>query len=509
MAANTTKKRITAARKWLWARRSTQAVFFILFILLAGITIQGISGRMPYTLFFHLDPLTGIASIIASRSWIMPMALGLFTIALTLVLGRVWCGWICPVGTALDWMPSRRPAKNPAVSPFWRQGKYLVLFIILAGAALSSLIFMFLDPVTLFFRALAGVILPGLSQVTEAILHWLYGFTFLQPAVDRVDYLLRGWFLNQPSFYLPNLVILAVFAIILGLNRIRARFWCRYLCPLGGLLALIAKISIIRHRTDTAKCISCGCARLCPTGAIDSENSYTAAHDECTVCLKCQAGCPTRAISFRTRPGPATTNGQERRRFLSALGTAVAAAVFFRLLPATARTTPQRIRPPGSTADRLYSQCIRCGECVRVCPTGVIQPDAAFSPSGLWVPALNTRHGYCDFSCNSCGVICPTGAIKKLPLEEKRQAVIGIARIDKGRCITWAEKRDCIVCEEMCPVPEKAIRLGEEGEGQGKGKGSGRHPRVIEDLCTGCGICEYQCPVAGESAIRVFPTENS
>ena len=141
---------------------------------------------------------------------------------------------------------------------------------------------------------------------------------------------------------------------------------------------------------------------------------------------------------------------------------------------------------------------------MRVCPTGVIQPGQTSNPVKLWTPALNTRLGYCDYSCNSCGIICPTGAISNLTLEEKRRVVVGVARIDQSRCITWAEGRDCIVCEEMCPIPQKAIRL--TGGGQGRGSRGVLHPHVVQDLCIGCGICEYQCPVAGESAIRVYPS---
>jgi len=119
---------------------------------------------------------------------------------------------------------------------------------------------------------------------------------------------------------------------------------------------------------------------------------------------------------------------------------------------------------------------------------------------------LVPRVGYCDYSCNSCGQACPTGAISKLTLEEKRRTVVGIARIDQERCIPYAEGLNCIVCEEMCPVPKKAIRVDEqEVEGPNGDTTVVFLPVVVEDQCIGCGICEYRCPVNGESAIRVFP----
>ena len=116
------------------------------------------------------------------------------------------------------------------------------------------------------------------------------------------------------------------------------------------------------------------------------------------------------------------------------------------------------------------------------------------------------RRGYCDYSCNSCGQVCPTVAIPELSLEKKQQTVIGKAVIDEGSCIPWAQGLDCIVCEEMCPIPSKAIRL--RGGGGGRGQRAGvRRPEVVEDICIGCGICEAQCPVAGEAAIRIYPSD--
>jgi len=154
----------------------------------------------------------------------------------------------------------------------------------------------------------------------------------------------------------------------------------------------------------------------------------------------------------------------------------------------------------------LLSRCIGCGECVNVCPTDAIQPShSATELEALWTPRLVPRLGYCDYSCNTCGQVCPTGAIPQLALDEKRRTAIGTARIDRERCIAWAEGRNCIVCEEMCPVPSKAIRVDVEAQDPNGAKPSVLRPIVMEGLCIGCGICEYHCPVDGEGAIRVFP----
>jgi len=167
------------------------------------------------------------------------------------------------------------------------------------------------------------------------------------------------------------------------------------------------------------------------------------------------------------------------------------------------------IRPPGTDEQALSNKCIRCGECARVCPTGVIQP--SYSPKYLkvlWTPILVTRLGYCDYSCTLCGEVCPTGAITKLSLERKQKTIIGIAHINEKTCIPWAQGKECIVCEEMCPIPEKVIKLEKETVTNSFGEISDvLLPRVIPELCIGCGICEYKCPVEGESAIRIYHAE--
>ena len=158
------------------------------------------------------------------------------------------------------------------------------------------------------------------------------------------------------------------------------------------------------------------------------------------------------------------------------------------------------IRPPGvreSNPDILdMTKCIRCSECMRACPTNALQP-AVFDAGiqGFGSPLLVPRLGYCDFSCNTCGQICPVQAIPPLSLEEKQSQVIGKAYIDENRCIAWSDHQECIVCEEMCPLPEKAIQLEEKDVwAVDNSVTKVKLPHVLRDRCIGCGICEYKCP---------------
>jgi Pyruvate/2-oxoacid:ferredoxin oxidoreductase delta subunit len=135
------------------------------------------------------------------------------------------------------------------------------------------------------------------------------------------------------------------------------------------------------------------------------------------------------------------------------------------------------------------------------CPTSALQPALLEAGlAGFWTPRLAPRLGYCDYGCNACGQVCPSKAIPQLALEEKRQAVMGLAAVDRNRCLPWAYNTPCIVCEEMCPVPDKAIKLQREQVGEIELQ----KPYVVADLCIGCGICEQHCPLAGQAGIRVY-----
>jgi MauM/NapG family ferredoxin protein len=198
---------------------------------------------------------------------------------------------------------------------------------------------------------------------------------------------------------------------------------------------------------------------------------------------------------------------------LTALGVSVAGLALLRTDAWAKKPDAHLIRPPGvDDEEDFLSRCIRCSQCMKVCPTSGLQPTLIESGlEGLWTPRLVARLGYCDYGCNACGQICPSGAIPPLPLEEKQKQVIGMAVIDRNRCLPWAYDTPCIVCEEMCPLPEKAIQLEGGGGGQGRGQGQGhggeggglQRPYVILDRCIGCGICEQHCPM-GEAAIEVY-----
>jgi ferredoxin len=240
---------------------------------------------------------------------------------------------------------------------------------------------------------------------------------------------------------------------------------------------------------------------------------------ECFVCFNCVEDCPEDAISFKFVPPlqhEITTPAVPAKRAL--LGGLIGFGFFGfgRSSGAQDRDYNKKvIRPPGSVEEKDFlERCIKCDQCIRVCPTNVLQP-ALFQAGleGIWTPILNNKIGYCELNCTLCGQACPTGAIQRITIEEKTgvgqfaeqgPVRLGTAFYDHGRCLPWSMETPCVVCEEVCPVSPKAIFSREVTIIKRDGKPiTLRQPYVDPALCIGCGICEHECPVTDEAAIRV------
>jgi ferredoxin len=195
----------------------------------------------------------------------------------------------------------------------------------------------------------------------------------------------------------------------------------------------------------------------------------------------------------------------ERRVFIGGLAGGFLIARLFRFRDPALQA--RLLRPPGVRIETEFlKKCVRCGECMKVCLRSALYP--AFSQAGiegLYTPVLMPRLGYCEYNCTLCGQVCPTGAIPDLSPEQKKLEVIGKAVFDKNHCIPFAKRMDCIVCEEHCPIPQKAIRVENVAMTTFSGQQvKVRLPYVVDELCNGCGICENVCPLEGKSGIEVF-----
>jgi polyferredoxin len=494
-------------------RRTSQLLFLLIFVVSLAFANRSIWFLELSKSFYRLDILATLSASIAGRVLIGGGVLVLIIVLLTLVFGRVWCGWFCPFGTMLDGISPKKQGIIDKRLEKWRVLKYILAFIILFSALLGNQTLMFLDPITILSRTLTGTIFPALRFAIFQTEGFFYQFKFLWELLDSVhNHLLAPIMLSSETVFVQAIPIFLFFLMIVGLNWIAERFWCRYLCPLGGVLGLLSKIPIFRRKVNQ-NCITCyKCAAVCPTKTIHADENFRSDPAECTMCFECSAVCPKEAISFPSvipwKPGGKEEYDLGRRQVLLSAGlavivTAMAGIESFRIVkPANL------IRPPGAAEDKFESLCIRCGECIRVCPTNGLQPnllDAGWH--NLMTPGLIPRLGACNYNCNACGLACPSQAIPALALEEKQLQVIGLARVDRNRCLPWAYQTPCIICEEACPLPKKAIQLAEETEIGAQGEQIYiQKPSVVKDLCIGCGICEHQCPQGGEAAIRVFNT---
>ena len=240
-------------------------------------------------------------------------------------------------------------------------------------------------------------------------------------------------------------------------------------------------------------------------GAIP-EDFYATRTPECIQCQTCAAVCPEDAIHFgRGAPREQVQRAFDpsKRALLVSAGAGLALAAAARTGASAAIQDTHLIRPPGALPEPSFlDRCVRCGACMKVCPTHGLQPSFLQSGvEGFWTPRLVPRIGGCEQECNLCGRVCPTGALRDLPLEEKQFAKMGTAIIERRKCLAWEQMKTCLVCDEVCPYDAIEFRVVTDFIG------TFRRPFVIEEKCIGCGLCEQKCPVGGASAIRVDRTE--
>jgi polyferredoxin len=514
-------------------RRGVQVLFFVLFLVILIRTVSPVETWLPPDFFLRLDPLAALSTGVASRSGdatIVKFLPAVIVLIGAVVLGRLFCGWICPLGTTIDiWdriiHRRRRHASHKQLkhSAQMRNLKYYILGAFLVAAVLSTQITWLLDPIPIVTRSFAVAVYPYFTYAVKAILGPLWEV----PGINRVSEPIYGFFKEHVFFPNPDLgyqtitalhhIAFAFFVGILALSLLHRRFWCRYLCPLGALLGLLSKVTVLRWRVDKARCTECNlCYKECKTAAIlkRAEGYWP---QECVVCFTCKDVCPEGAIGFGLSP-PLTSIQREKqsvpdglslskRHFLQSAAIAAVTVPLLKLRVTDRDFNPWVIRPPGALPEEEFlDKCIRCAECMKVCPTNALHPtlfDAGLE--GVGTPKLVPALGYCDYECNACSQVCPTGAIRQLSLAEKKETKIGTAYFNKNKCYPWNENLNCLVCEEHCPTPEKSIKFWdiEVFEQETNKIIKVKRPYVITETCIGCGICEQKCPLKDEPGVRV------
>jgi len=519
-------------------RRVVQVLSFVAFLYLFVLTIgrfdasakqNVLTSKAPIDTFFRIDPLLGLTTMIATRHIIIVMLIyGLPVVILTMLFGRFFCGWICPLGTTLDatdrvffWKRrrvSRTSSRNTAsisesssqdtasvsVKEFpemaeargelWKT-KYYILAGMLVAAVFASQLAYLLDPFTIITRAFTFGAFPIITLLTHSV--YDLGYTHLQSPYIPSD---------VQYFFRLNFLAVAVFVGILAANSFSRRFWCRNLCPLGAMLGLLSRFSILQ-RAVKPDCIKCKkCISECKMGAVyEDPLEYRA--PECIYCYSCTSICPTLSTSIAPTIHSEGYHGEvdlSRRRIFQAAGVGLAVALLGKTNAAakTSRSGQNKVssefllRPPGALPeDEFVDRCLRCSECMKVCPTNGLQPALTEAGiDGLWTPVLVPRIGECTRQCNLCSQVCSSQAIQPFEVVEKSHIYIGRAVIDRSRCLAWNSDKQCLVCNECCSY--RAV-LWKTVDGV-------RRPFIDEHKCVGCGICENVCPVQPVAAIRSF-----
>ncbi len=486
-------------------RKIVQGICLILFCLLLGAADNGASFGLPPDLFLRSDPLAGTTVPLIARAVIPALLPAVFVLLLAVLAGRLFCGWFCPMGTTLDIIGSmvrrilqiEKNKRRRTSDPVPRSIRYFALAVILTAAFCRANLVFWASPIPLTTRLYALVLHPlgldGISQGLEAVsplLEWLGAVDWLYWTPDTRQFH-TAWFVG------------AFWIVLAALERIRPRFWCRYLCPAGALLGLFSRFAFWR-RYVSADCTACGrCSAQCPAGILH-DNPALSQPAECLACQACVSACKPKAVHFGLNSGtPAFSSPPQRffpsrRTFCASViaGATLGSLSRLDILQCSAITTEALVRPPGSRPETAFlNRCLRCGECMKACPTGGLQPTwFQAGLSGMFTPFLNPRSGACKQDCTLCGAVCPTQAIHALPLKEKQWAKIGTAVIDRKSCLAWAEDRRCMVCKENCPygAVDVVVQKGHIAP----------VPVVHESRCYGCGFCEKHCPKK-KSAILV------
>ncbi len=437
-------------------------------------------------------------------------------VLLTLILGRVYCSIICPLGVFQDivsWLSGKvkknRFRHSPALS--WLRYAVLALFVIALLAGIHAFVAL-LAPYSAYGRMVSGLLAP-LYQMGNNVLAG-----FAERAGSYAFYSIDVWMKGISTLAIA-IATLAVLAVLAWRN---GRTYCNTICPVGTVLGFLARFSYLKPVIDADKCNSCGlCARNCKASCIDAK-AHAIDYSRCVACMDCLGKCRQGAIRYapgqvrrkkpeaegKAAPAAAAAPDQSRRSFLSvsallagstwakAQGKKVdggLATIIDKKIPARSVA----ILPAGAESHRHFARhCTACQLCVSACPNGVLRPSADLPT--FMQPEASYERGYCRPECIRCAEVCPTGAIHLTDLAEKSSIQIGHAVWISRNCIVNTDGVKCGNCARHCP--SAAIQMVPKDPDD---PDSLSIPAVNTERCIGCGACENLCPARPFSAIYV------
>ncbi|MCX6284209.1 MAG: 4Fe-4S binding protein [Bacteroidetes bacterium] len=487
--------------------------FAMLFLLSTILLFTGLVSALPLSVFRWVTWLQFVPSFLKASTALAIGSAGFIVVLLiTLFFGRIYCSFVCPLGTILDAGYRMRDLKSVMKTDTGKPNRN-------AGSEFGAK-----DP-------LADI--PGKSKPTFHISYPL-SYSYLHPLNAISFYLLL---LIIFTFFFHNILLINLFdpfsiggkifalfrgsalmalacIMIFGLaGFFSGRRYCNMVCPAGMLLGFLSGISVFRISINSNRCKECGtCEGICKSSCID-HLSHRVDFDRCTACMNCLDSCSEHAVKYRylgfkgklhkaRREYKAAPPADASRRSFLCKSAGGAAALTTLIIPYRFHSPletfpdPMPVMPPGSISLKHFtSHCTACQLCVSSCPTHVLQPTFfEYGISGVFQPKLDFTRAFCRYDCIRCLEVCPSGAIQPLELKEKQKTQIGRAVFEKNQCLVVSEHKTCAKCSDHCPT--KAIEMRAY-------LGDLKIPKIEEMLCNGCGACEFVCPVKPDKAIYV------
>jgi len=497
--------------KWL---RVIIGIIFIFFTTLIFLDFRDLFSESNVNLITSLQFVPSLLKFIAF-SGIASFGF-LIIILLTVLLGRVYCSTICPLGIFQD-IISRIGKK------FKKRKKYkylkprnilrnMILGLVIVSAIFFSMILLnLLDPYSLYGKFSSALFRP---------VGVFFNNIFANILESRDIYFLYKK--DQFPVHLGALLfVVPAFIAVMLMSWKYGRLYCNTICPVGTLLGWISKLSIFRIDINTMNCIKCGkCAFECKSGCINVKD-LSIDHSRCVTCFNCLTVCEDDAIDFNLHafktanknPAESIIHDKGRKKFIFATVTGLLSFTGIKNLKALSvsnkdedpinknpTTVPieknHTVSPPGSLSFNHFNElCTGCQLCVSQCPTGVLQPSVnQYGLSGYMQPFMDYSANYCNYECTSCSKVCPTGAILEIDEARKKTTQIGKVHFIKDNCVVYTENTACGSCSEHCPT--QAVRMVPY-------KGSLTIPETDNSICVGCGACEHACPTVPYKAIYV------